>query len=262
MSLRKVSVSLFPMIGMCILGLLIAGCSQDSAIDPGSADLTNISDQIGSDAGVAVKSPAGFSLEAKKASLLSCPTGGGVFIIRLVPEESFSGTVGLSLKADKRLDAVLTRTSLDLDNMIAEVSISPSSSVEVITHIIEVKAAYAGEEVVLPLEVEMLDWSGWGSGSSDQELALFIPWLESEYPELGNFSERTWMTYPPYPGILVVEHCTYLDADWELRLRYHVTIPPHDWARIQLRRRGEWDTMLAAERDTYGNIYEIPVVEY
>ncbi len=262
MSLRNGSISMFPMIAIFILGILFIGCSQETGVAPSDTGYLTVTDQFYKPVDSIAKSVAGFSIEAREASIRSCSASGGIFVIRLVPEEGFSGDVRLSLKANNRLNAELDRTILNLDERIAEITINPSSSIAITTYTIEVKASYTGNTVVLPLEVEIIDWPGWDPEVADQELAPFIPWLETEFPELGDFSERIWSTYLTYPGILVVEHWTYLDADWELRLCYHVMIPPYDWSRVLLRRRGEWDPILAAERDTYGDIYEIPIEEY
>ncbi|GAJ04175.1 unnamed protein product, partial [marine sediment metagenome] len=39
------------------------------------------------------------------------------------------------------------------------------------------------------------------------------------------------------PHIMVVMYYLFFSEDWEMGLRWHVTIPPYDWAEIYLRHR-------------------------
>ena len=68
---------------------------------------------------------------------------------------------------------------------------------------------------------------------------LFVPWLAVHHAELGITAETQWVGTIVKPHILVVTYYLYYSADWELGLRWHVMIPPYDWAEIYLRRRGE-----------------------
>ncbi len=65
----------------------------------------------------------------------------------------------------------------------------------------------------------------------------FIPWLAVNYPEFGITSETAWTGTVVKPKILVVTHYLFFSEDWEMGVSWHVTIPPHDWARIYLRHR-------------------------
>jgi len=65
----------------------------------------------------------------------------------------------------------------------------------------------------------------------------FIPWLAKNHPEFGITSETEWTGTIVYPGILVVSYYLYFSEDWEMGVRWHVTIVPHDWAEIYLRNR-------------------------
>ncbi len=66
----------------------------------------------------------------------------------------------------------------------------------------------------------------------------FVPWLEAMHPELDITSRTTWTAVPIRSHRLVVTHCLFLSDAWEITVWWHVTTPPHDWARIALRRRG------------------------
>ena len=65
----------------------------------------------------------------------------------------------------------------------------------------------------------------------------FIPWLAANHPELGITSETEWVSSVVYPHIVVVMYYLFFSEQWEMGLRWHVTIPPHDWAEIYLRHR-------------------------
>lgn len=65
----------------------------------------------------------------------------------------------------------------------------------------------------------------------------FIPWLSEERPELAIDEHTVWSGTIVTPHILVVTHYLYFSDQWELHVFWHVTIPPYDWARIELRRR-------------------------
>ena len=66
---------------------------------------------------------------------------------------------------------------------------------------------------------------------------MFIPWLSSNHPEFGITNETIWNGTLVNPRILVVMHYIFISYDWEMYVTWHVTTPPHDWARIFLRHR-------------------------
>jgi len=262
MRFKKVRFTFLPFLALFIMGVLGAGCSQDSGIDPRNTgpDIMTSGSELSTTS--TEKSLGGYAIEAKYSHIDSYPTGGGIFVLRLVPDEGFTGTVNLSLSAISRLNAALDRVSVTAASPVFEVTVRPSKSIPLGIHTIEVRATCGGETLVLPLEVEVVNWSGWGSGNAENELAEFYDWLAAEHPELGSLIGLNWFTYGTYPGILIVEHWTFLDAEYELRLCFHVMIPPYDWSKIMIRPRGQWDPILAAHRETDGTIYEIPVEEY
>ncbi len=253
------------LIMICLLiCFMIPGCSDDNAvrkqyqanplssIEPGANDPSELT----------------FSIVPKYSYIRSYPGGGGIFIVRLLSTGIFIGDVNLYLKADPSLNASLDRNTLNSRYNIAEITIQPSESVELGTYEIDLYAAYGvspshtGKYVKITLEVEVMQWGPTNPSNVISKMDDFVEWLEAEHPELGNFSNRIWFPYMTYPQIWIVEHWTFLDEDWEFRLAYHVTIPPYDWSKILLRRRGQWNPVLAAERDSDGTIHEIPISEY
>lgn len=67
----------------------------------------------------------------------------------------------------------------------------------------------------------------------------FVRRLADSYPELGIDSQTEWTPTIVRPHILVVSHYLFFSDEWEMWVDWHVTIPPYDWTRMYLRRRGE-----------------------
>jgi hypothetical protein len=251
-------------ITLILLSVILAGCSGEKSIQ---------SDDIGEN-GIQAKSSRifpddlGFAIKPKYSYIRSYPGGGGIFVVTLLTSESFTGNVNLSLSANPSLNASLDRYVLNNSSNIAEIAIQPSQSIEIDTFEIELRAVHTGSPShiaryqTISLEVEVFQWGPAYPTNVMPQMDEFVSWLESEHPELGNFSDRIWFSYMTYPQIWVVEHWTFLDEDWEFRLAYHVMIPPYDWSKILLRRRGEWNPELAAMRESDGTIHEIPIDEY
>jgi len=65
----------------------------------------------------------------------------------------------------------------------------------------------------------------------------FISWLAANHPEFGITSETEWTGTIVYPGMEGVSYYLFFSEDWEMGVSWHVTIPPHDWARIYLMHR-------------------------
>lgn len=65
----------------------------------------------------------------------------------------------------------------------------------------------------------------------------FIDHLEEQHPELGIGPGMEWTGTIVKPHYLVVTHYLFFSADWEMGLKWHNTIPPHDWAEMYLRHR-------------------------
>jgi hypothetical protein len=92
------------------------------------------------------------------------------------------------------------------------------------------------ETVTLDVLQDIID----PDGLSDYATELrnrFIPWLAANHPELGITEDTEWTPSVVRPHILVVMYYLFFSEEWEMGLRWHVMIPPHDWAEIYLRHR-------------------------
>jgi hypothetical protein len=241
-----------------------------------------------------------FEIEAKYSYIRSYPEGGGIFIIKMTPKIGFSGYVSLQINADPVLNAQLDRETLNKKSQVAELTIQPNELTELKTYEIVITATYhkktknvaffnwiskiklpllsylisrlfnhdsgsadvAYIEETLLLEVEMFNWSSDNLPDAIIKQDELIDWLEVEHPEFGTFSGESWFAYVTYPAHLIVEHWTFLYEKWEMRICYHVMIPPHNWSKLWLRPRGEVDGVFAAKREYDGTTYEIPVSDY
>jgi hypothetical protein len=65
----------------------------------------------------------------------------------------------------------------------------------------------------------------------------FIPWLAANHPELGITEETEWIDTVVRPHFFVVMYYLFFSEEWEMGVRWHVMIPPYDWAEIYLRHR-------------------------
>jgi hypothetical protein len=203
-----------------------------------------------------------YGLHARYDTLRSFPGGGGVFTIYITPGEDFAGTVRMSVEAAAGLGARWDRMLLDADVRGAELVLHPASTIDAGTYALTVIARHAGLEKEYSLLVDIREWSQVGPGHEMGKRQDFLDWLAASHPELGDVAARPFFRFCTYPEILIVEHWTFLSAEWEMRVCFHVMIPPDDWSMMLLRRTGSVTPLLAALRESDGRITEIPVTEY
>ena len=231
----------FSMILLALLTVIVVGCSEDAEED---------------------EDKGSYTITAKYSRIRSYRDGGGIFIVSMTPDDDFSGEVDLDINADPALNAELDRHSLDRSSTIAEIAIYPDQSAKTGGYEIELEATRINDSQSIILEVEIFDWSSGNIDDATVKRDEILGWVEEESPEFGSFSKRYWFPYMTYPETLVVEHWTFLNMEWEMRLCYHVMIPPYDWSMLAIRRRGESDFIFAVKRESDGAIHEIPVAEY
>lgn len=120
---------------------------------------------------------------------------------------------------------------------VAEVTVIPSEASVNETLTITITGKRHGLTQTKIVTIEVLSGED-DLGSYAAEIReMFIPWLSANHPEFGITNETIWNGTIVNPRILVVMHYIFLSDDWEMYVTWHVTIPPHDWARIFLRRR-------------------------
>jgi hypothetical protein len=203
-----------------------------------------------------------FKFEAVYDRIRSCPECGGVFIAHIIPGSDFSGGVKLLLNAEPELSAELNRDYLNADSRVVEITIRPDSLTEIREYSMVLIAENAAMHRMLQLEVEMFPVEPQDSNWVVRKRDEFMPWIMHEHPEYAEILDQKWFAYNTYPQIWVVEHWTFLSQDWEMRICFHVMIPPYDWSMMRLRKRGEAEAEFAARWESDGTIHEIPVSDY
>jgi hypothetical protein len=91
-------------------------------------------------------------------------------------------------------------------------------------------------------------------------LALFLPWLQSEHPELGVTAATKWEVTAVAPA-LIVSHYLFFTPDLEVGLVWHNTWGGEwdDWAAIYVRHRWtDYSPSLAAKIDSVEHLAESP----
>jgi len=205
-----------------------------------------------------------FVLESTYDSIRSCPEGGGVFIVALADENNTIGQVQLNLDALSGLNSSCTRTEIDKEFPVAEIIINPGENIPAGDYEISVHASNSVCDTIVKLTVTVYDWSAEIGENPLLKKDEFATWLQNEYHEFEITPNTQWdIIYPTYPQILIVDHVTFLNDVYELRLCLHEMIPPDDWSMIRLRKRNEAEPFFAARQDsTGGAMYHIPVGEY
>jgi hypothetical protein len=254
---------MFSLSGCAVLSIvmpcmLLFGCSNPEPLQPASAGIYGSSLSLDPD----IPDAGRFTISARHDLIRSYPEGGGIFLVRVAPADALPEEISLSIKADAALNARIDLNELNRPSGMAEITIRPEQSTDIEVYPIMVYATRLNTTRTVRLNVEMINWPSGDPQPAMDKRDQFVAWLEAEHPEFGRFSGREWFPYMTYPGILVVEHWTFLDQDWEMRICFHVMIPPYDWSMILLRPRGEWDPIFAARRESDGTIHEIPISDY
>jgi hypothetical protein len=204
-----------------------------------------------------------YSLHTKYSSIRSYPVGGGIFIIYIEPQINFSGNVSLTVTADPLLNASLNRQVLDENNTVSELTIFPDSRIELALYRITIDAVHDEDNKNIIVEADVMSWETGDTTEYNAHLYTFNQWLQDNRPDLNLSLYNTWTLYRTYPQTLIVEHITFLNDEWEIRLCYHVMIPPDDWSRLLVRKRGDIEATLALYRETADAVIsETDISEY
>jgi hypothetical protein len=132
---------------------------------------------------------------------------------------------------------------------------APRRAVDVVVSANVEETPIAGQaQLVLPLQV--LSYRDQLGPEARRRFALFTAYLAAQHPEFGLDQNTTWDGWVPAPNILVVMWYSFLSADYEALIRWHVMIPPYDWTEVFLRQRGSADCVWAGKIPTDGAAVE------
>lgn len=260
---RALKLLVFPTAILTVFILLLVGCSGQNPVQTTDLDQTKSLTTKAAAVGTGY-----FTLEAKYSFIMSCPGGGGIIPVRLVPGDGFTGDVNVTVTADKKLGVTLSATVINAADPVVEILFNPSMRINIDTFYVTLTATNGTGQQSVQLTVNVVSASNSVPVKASETRDMFIAWLEANHPELGSFTGEQWFdSWPTYPGIMIVEHYTHLSYNWEFRVCYHVMIPPYDWSKMLLRGRGVWDPVIAVIRewdDTVGDyvIHEMPVEDY
>ena len=161
-----------------------------------------------------------------------------VFLATVSAPDGHGREVGLSASVD---GAMVTVSPLFIRaGELAEVTVIPeeASIGQTLTLTVEARRGLSKSEASATVVVQdpLPDPGGLLSRAVEVRDA-FIPWLEANRPELGIDEDTVWTATVVRPHIVVVMYHLFFSEEWEMGVTWHVTVPPHDWARVYLRRR-------------------------
>lgn len=205
----------------CAMAVLTAGCS--SATPPFAPSQSPSAPT------------AGLTLEVTPTASGGRTIGGQrvVFLVT-VSGSPADGPVDVAAEAD-RASVTVQPVSL-LPGVVGEVTVEPEAVAQEATLGVTISARRGGVEDHVDRSLNMSPGEDGLAADARAHLAPFLVWLAKVHPELG-IDERTDLEGTPGSWVLVVTHYQFLSEAWEIGLAWHVMIPPHDWARIYLRRR-------------------------
>lgn len=204
---------------LLLLGAMLSGCGDGDPVGPPLPD-------------------GDFSIEAVPERMSWDAIPGQVCVYLVTVENLGPGGSGrVDLAASAAGAEVAVEPASIAPGQVAEMRVVPGASAAGATLAVTlagVRGAFSHERLVdLPVRAGEDGLAAEAAAMRD----LFVPWLEANRPELGITASTPWEGSIVRPGILVVMHYLYFSDEWEMGLMWHVMIPPHDWARIYLRRR-------------------------
>lgn len=188
------------------------------------------------------------------ATTPSTPQGVASFAMALTPstlEYAFAGQPIVFL-VNVTGDEAATLVHLAADAPGAAVSVSPLDArvgtVAEVTVVPDVSQAFQNVTLAVTgtrgsvLHDSSVTFQAWDPMTPPAEKAAevrdaFITWLADAHPELNITQGQTWVGAFARPNILVVSYYVFYSPRWEMGVRWHVMIPPYDWAEVYLRER-------------------------
>lgn len=168
-------------------------------------------------------------------------TGIGQMCVFLVSVENGVGTVKLSstiTPAPRFLNGTpVVEPSEIAPGKVAEITVHPFAFGNVTLTVKGERFGFTQTETITFTVLEMVVSDGELRDLAEEIQAKFIPWLIENRSEFGITEETEWIGTVVKPNILVVMHYLFFSDEWEMGLTWHVTIEPHNWARIYLRHR-------------------------
>ena len=181
-----------------------------------------------------------FSLRVIPAYMQDTIAGQSCVFLVTVTEEGEGGGQGgvVNISATAPGAAVTVGPQTITADQVAEVIVVPNEASIRSTLTVTVNGERDGLKQTETVNLDVLEDDLEGLAPYATELRdKFIPWLAENPPEFGITNQTEWTGTVVTPHIVVVMYYLFFSEDWEMGLRWHVTIPPYDWAEIYLRHR-------------------------
>jgi hypothetical protein len=192
-----------------------------------------------------VGEPAPFSIEVIPDEITPAVPGQRCIFLVVATDEGEGSSKGqpVNLSATVSEATVMIEPQAASPGLVAEVTVIPDEGTLDKTLSVTIRAERGGLQQIEAATIVMWDGplpegilEGALTGAAKKR-DLFIPWLETNYPELGITVETDWVG--TYAKVLmpVANYYLFFSEEWEMGLVFHVMIPPDDWILIYLRHR-------------------------
>ena len=187
--------------------------------------------------------PSPFSLQVIPEQMEDTVSGQRcVFLVTVEEDNDVGKAVNISDEADshwwRENTTVTVNPEAIFPGQVAEVTVIPNEKISESWVVVrgERDGLEQTETIKIKVGTSYLDPDGLAPYATELR-DKFIPWLAANHPEFGITSQTEWMPSIVRPNIVVVMYYLFFSEDWEMGLRWHVMIPPYDWAEIYLRHR-------------------------
>ena len=159
-----------------------------------------------------------------------------VFLVT-ISDEGKTSEVSVDISATAPGAEIIVYQQAIVEGQVAEVVVTPTqaSKGKTIEVTIKGKRSNITDEKVITFDV--VDFEDDRAPYAIELRDKFVSWLESNHPELSITKDTEWSGTIVSPEWLVVSHYLFFSEEWEMHVSWHVMIPPHDWAKIDLRHR-------------------------
>jgi hypothetical protein len=168
------------------------------------------------------------------------------FLVRVLDNLPSAGRVTLSATAPGA--SVSVEPARPRAGEVAEVTIIPKATTSAKSLTVTFRATRGTGTWTTRRSLPVIPGTDGRRQAANEHLALFIPWLAANHPELGISGGTRWQRTISGARLLIVSHYRYVSVEWEVGLSWHVMIAPHDWTEIYLRRRWSEDAPSLAFR--------------
>ena len=220
---------------------------EDNNLDlsEGSDDMVNIRtlENRGVVVHYLIPTPTTFSLEVIPGQMEDSVSGQRCVFLVTVEDNDAGKAVNISAEADSQWWRENTTVTVNpkaiVAGQVSEVTVIPNERISGPLWVVirgERDGLEQTETITINVGEALPDLEGLAIYATELR-DKFIPWLASNHPEFGITEETEWIPSVVRPHFMVVMYYLFFSEEWEMGLRWHVTIPPYDWTEIYLRHR-------------------------